>query len=111
MRVLSLDRVANNRDKMKILLNIGLVALLMAFAATSAEAQSRVVIRENGTTIIDTSVKESPREQRQRQQEERRAERQARREYIRRFGRKDLPRRCPGGRYDPIIHVFRPGCS
>ena len=81
---------------------IGLAALMVMGLVASTEAQSQVIVRQNGQTVIVVTM---PRQERcePRQRPER-----PRREHRRQSGRHfHVTPRTPG-RYDPVIHVFRP---
>lgn len=86
---------------MNFLKKIGLAALVLTSLVASTEAQSRVVVRQNGQTVIVVTVPRQTRcEPRQRPERPRHEHRRHR----------ATVHRC--GHYDPVIHVYRPrrGC-
>lgn len=86
-----------------MLKQLGLVLLMLFGLAVSAEAQQRIFVRQNGcTVIVMTLPKHLERHPRCDPPREPRHERRLPRVLI------PMPS-C--GRYDPVLHIFRPGCK
>lgn len=94
---------------MKLFKTLGLVTLMLCGLTTTTEAQSRVVVRQNGKVVIVVVQVPGPRQERCEPRH------------------RPIPRRVPhsprrrqsgrhfhvaprGGHYDPVIHVWRHGC-